>query len=124
MPSLYSAGQYIPYYSEKIITSNPDMSQITFFLSYIKLLKTGNKAHEDIAGEKNLKQTNMQMMTMRKRQKMCIFFFQCQNYAGQNSGEEEMRIPGWNGNQRQGKHRTFKALCISMEREKLNKSAY
>lgn len=45
----------------------------------------------------------MQMKAMRKRQKMHIFF-QPQNYAGQNSGEEEMRILGWNGNQRQGKH--------------------
>ena len=46
MPTVYSAGQSIPYYSKNIIiTSNLDKSQVTFFLSYLKLVKTGNKTH-------------------------------------------------------------------------------
>ena len=57
----------------------------------------------------------MPMKTMRKRQMMLFFFFffEFQNYISQNTGEKEMKILGWNGNQRQRKHRTFKALYIS-----------
>lgn len=66
----------------------------------------------------------MEMKAMRKGQRRLFFFFNCQNYAGQNTGEKEMRILGWNGSQRQGKHRTFKALCISVEGARLEQSAY
>lgn len=49
MPSVYSAGQSYSYYSKNIIiTSKLDKSQITFFLSYLKLVKTGNKTHKHI----------------------------------------------------------------------------
>ena len=53
------------------------------------------------------------MKAMRKGQMMLFLFFKFQNYISQNTGEKEMRILRWNGNQRQRKHRTFKALCIS-----------
>lgn len=114
IPNVDTAAQYSPYYSKKIIiiTSHPDMSWITFFLSCIKLIKTGNKAYWRHR-RKNFQNRLKCKRSLWEKTEDAFFFFKFQNYAGQNSGEEEMRIRGWNGNQRQGKHRTFKALCIS-----------
>lgn len=62
------------------------------------------------------------MKAMRKNNRRYIFF-KFQNYASQNSGAEEMRILGWNGNPRQGKQNT-QSTVHSIEQDKPTQSAY
>lgn len=58
-----------------------------------------------------------------KKQQKMHFFFKFQNYASQNSGTEEMRILGWNGNPRQGQ-RNAQSTVHRVEQEKPTQSAY
>lgn len=63
------------------------------------------------------------MKAVRKRQEMPIFFFfQLQNYSRQNSGEEAMRIRGWNGKGKETQN--IESAVRTYGGEKLNNSVY